>query len=188
MVVVVATVLQVIYFCFVRKKHWDLKNSLYFSQRILRLISCSPYASFPKAEWVPWQTVGQIPQKCKETSNLMWLSLIWFILVLFVCWNLFWTIANLRIKCVIETKNVSVLFYKSLKSSFSTWLTYLTLRFLYILGGSGPRWGACISCRYTLHNRVKLVLKSFLHFFVPKKRFVWISKPLNKILLWEIFR
>ena len=86
-------------------------------------------------------TVGQNPQKCKETSNLMWLSLIWFILVLFVCWNLFWTIANLRIKCVTETKNVSVLFYKNLKSSFSTWLTHLTLRFLYILGCSGPRCG-----------------------------------------------
>ena len=67
------------------------------------------------------RTVGQIPPKCKETSNLMWLSLIWFILVLFVCWNLFWTIANLRIKCVTETKNVFVLFYKNLKSSFSTW-------------------------------------------------------------------
>ena len=48
----------------------------------------------------------------------MWLSLIWFISVLFVCWNLFCTIANLRIKCVTETKNVSVLFYKNLKSSF----------------------------------------------------------------------
>ena len=41
-----------------------------------------------------------------------------FILVLFVCWNLFWTIANLRVKCVTETKNVSLLFYKNLKSSF----------------------------------------------------------------------
>ena len=86
------------------------------------------------------RTVGQIPKKCKETSNLMWLSMIWFISVLFVCWNLFCTIANLRIKCVTETKNVSVLFYKNVKSSFSTWLTHLTLRFLYILGCSGPRW------------------------------------------------
>ena len=70
-----------------------------------------------------WRTVGQIPKKCKETSNLMWLSLIWFIVVLFVCWNLFCTLANLRIKCVTETKNVSLLFYKNLKPSFSTWLT-----------------------------------------------------------------
>ena len=61
-----------------------------------------------------------------------------FFLVLFVYWNLFCTIANLRIKCVTETKNVSVLFYKNLKSSFSTWLTHLPLRFLYILGWSGP--------------------------------------------------
>ena len=30
-------------------------------------------------------TVGQIPKKCKETSNLMQLSLIWSILVLFAC-------------------------------------------------------------------------------------------------------
>ena len=68
----------------------------------------------------------------------MWLSLIAFILILFVCWNLFCTIVNLRIKCVTETENVSVLFCKNLKSSFSTWLTHLPLRFLYILGWSGP--------------------------------------------------
>ena len=95
-----------------------------------------------------WHTVGQIPKKCKETSNLMWLSLIWFILVLFVCWNLFCTIANLRIKCVTETKNVSVLFCKNLKSSFSTWLTHLTLRFLYIIGCSGPRCGVELELSY----------------------------------------
>ena len=65
-----------------------------------------------------WRTVSQIPQKCKETSNLMWLSIVWFISVLFVYWNLFCTIANLRIKWVTETKNVSVLFYNNLKSSF----------------------------------------------------------------------
>ena len=62
-------------------------------------------------------------------------------LVLLLCCNIFCTIGNLRIKCVTETKNVSVLFYKNLKSSFSTcmpWLTHLTLRFLYILGCSGP--------------------------------------------------
>ena len=48
----------------------------------------------------------------------MWLSLIWYILVLFVCWNLICTIANLRIKCLTETRNVSVLLFKNLKSSF----------------------------------------------------------------------
>ena len=40
------------------------------------------------------------------------------IFFLFVCWNLFCTLATLRIKCVTETKNGSVLFYKNLKSSF----------------------------------------------------------------------
>ena len=93
-------------------------------------------------------TVGQIPQKCKETSNLMWLSLIWFILVLFVCWNLFCTIANIRIKCVTETKKISLLFYKNLKSSFFTWLTHLTMRFLYIIGCSGPRCDACLLAKW----------------------------------------
>ena len=47
--------------------------------------------------------------------------------IFFVCWNLY-----LRIKCVTETKNVSVLFYKYLKSSFlhdsNIWLwSYFTL-------------------------------------------------------------
>ena len=86
-------------------------------------------------------TVGQIPKKCKETSNLMWLSMIWFISVLIVCWHLFCTILNLRIKCVTETKDVSGFFYKNLNWSFSTWLRHLTLRFLYILGFSGPQCG-----------------------------------------------
>ena len=65
-----------------------------------------------------WHTVGQIPQKCKETSNLVWLSFIWFILFLFVCRNLFCTIANLRIKCVIETKSVPFCFIKILNQVF----------------------------------------------------------------------
>ena len=75
------------------------------------------------------RTVGQIPNKCKETSKLMWLSMIWFILVLFACWNLICTIASLRIKCVTETQKCLGFFYKNVKSSFSTWLTHLTLRF-----------------------------------------------------------
>ena len=100
-------------------------------------------------------TVGQIPPKCKEISNLMWFSLIWFILVLFVCWNLFWTVANLRIKCVTETKNVPVLFYKNLKSNFSTRLTHLTLRFLYILGYSGPRCACCFNGKRIMSSMVK---------------------------------
>ena len=48
-------------------------------------------------------TIGQITKKCKETSDLMWLSLLWFILILLVWSNLFCTIANLRIKFVTET-------------------------------------------------------------------------------------
>ena len=60
---------------------------------------------------------------------------------MFVALNLFCIRANLRIKCVNEPKNVSVSFYKNLESSFSTWLTHLTLRFLYFLGCSGPRCG-----------------------------------------------
>ena len=60
---------------------------------------------------LPWNSSAaqciNIPKKYKETSNLMWLSMIWFISVLFVCWNLFCTKTNLRIKCVTETKNVS---------------------------------------------------------------------------------
>ena len=59
--------------------------------------------------------MAQIPKKCKETSFLMWLSLILFILILFVCWNLFCTIANLRIKCLTETKNVSIFYYMTHK-------------------------------------------------------------------------
>ena len=106
-------------------------------------VKCHHHGYWLKKKWTAGvrRTVGQIPKKCKETSNLMWLSMIWLISVKFVCWNLFCTIANLRIKCVTETKNASVLFYKNVKSSFSTWLTHLTLRFLYILGCSGPRCG-----------------------------------------------
>jgi hypothetical protein len=100
-----------------------------------------------------WRRVGQISQKCKETSNLMLLLLIWFISFLFVCCNLFCTIANLRIKCVTETKNVSVLFYKKL----STWLTHLNLRFLYIIGCSGPRCGV----QPTFHNMYQIFFLIF---------------------------
>ena len=70
------------------------------------------------ASILAWRTVGHILKNCKETSNLMWLPMIWFILFLFVCWSLFCTIANLRIECVTEIKNVPALLYKNLKSSF----------------------------------------------------------------------
>ena len=66
-----------------------------------------------------WRTVGQIPQKCKETSN--WCDCHWYGLLYFCLFvkTFFVQIANLRIKCVTETKNVSVLFCKNLKSSLS---------------------------------------------------------------------
>ena len=68
-------------------------------------------------------------------------------------WLHSFAIAHLRIKCVTETKNVSALFYKNLKS----WLTHLTLRFLYIIGSSGPRWCArCASCGMQMHIRLWL--------------------------------
>ena len=83
------------------------------------------------------RTVGQIPKNVKKPQICCDRSLIQF---MFVCWNLFCTIANLRIKCLTETKNVSVLFYKNYKSSFLH-DTHLIPRFLYILGCSGPWCG-----------------------------------------------
>ena len=58
------------------------------------------------------------PQKCKETSNFMWSSLIWFVLVLFVCQNLFGTIVNLKIKCVTEPKMFLFCLAKILNQAF----------------------------------------------------------------------
>ena len=101
-----------------RRRLWLCDRHVWSSDPLTAENCSRPYCCTECSAPRPRHTVGQIPKKCKETSNLMWLSLIWFILVLFVCWNLFCTIANLRIKCVTETKNVSVLFYKNLKSSF----------------------------------------------------------------------
>ena len=57
-----------------------------------------------------------------------------------------WRIGSQSVR-VTEAKNVSVFVYKNLKLSFSTWLTHLTLRFLNILGCSGPWWSMDqISC------------------------------------------
>ena len=44
--------------------------------------------------------------------------------------------------CFAPQNQMCFLFYKIVKSNFSTWLTHLTLRFLYILGCSGPRCAA----------------------------------------------
>ena len=58
-------------------------------------------------------------------------------------------------KCVTETKNVSVLFYKNVKSSLST----MTLRFLYILGCSGPRCAIPILLTYLTNFLLKVFLE-----------------------------
>ena len=51
--------------------------------------------------------------------------MIWFILFLFVFKTYFVQyIVNLRIKCVTETRNVSILFCKNLKSSFSNYMAH----------------------------------------------------------------
>ena len=67
------------------------------------------------------RTVGQIPKKCKETSNLIWLSLIWFIFVLFAfafaCWILSWHNSK-------PQNYVSFCFTKTLNQAF-----YMTLTF-----------------------------------------------------------
>ena len=65
----------------------------------------------------------------------------------------FCTIANLRIKCVTETKNVSVLFYKNLKSSFSTWLIgfFTLLVALAHGGGVGKIEGGGVTARRLSH-------------------------------------
>ena len=60
-----------------------------------------------------------------------------------------------RINFVTATKNVSVLFYKNLKSSFSTWLTHWIMRFLYILGCSDPRCG--LAGRHLTHHMQDII-------------------------------
>ena len=125
----------------------------------------------------------------------MWLSLIWFILVLFVCWNLFCTIVNLRIKCVTETKNVSVLFCKNLKLSFSTWPTHLSLRFLYIFGWFIPR---CVPLPQIKAKSYPLALKNVWVYFLPSPDLTNPPKALKRRTLemncnvniwpWEVFK
>ena len=97
----------------------------------------------------------------------MWLSLIWFMLVLFC------TIVNLRIKCVTENQKVSVLFCKNLESSFSTWLKHLTLKFLYVLGWSGTHCTVAHSPH--LHYHLCFLLKLHNVF----NTFVWCVKKLS---------
>ena len=108
----------------------------YWKQPKMNMQYSCKYLSWPNA----WHTVGQIPKKCKETSNLMWLLLIWFILGVFACWNLFCTIASLRIKCDSNINHFRFVLQKS-QSKPSTQLRNLILRFLYIIGCSGPPCG-----------------------------------------------
>ena len=55
-----------------------------------------------------------------------------------------------------KIKNGSVLFYKNLWLSFSTWFAHLNLRFLYILGCSGPWCGRPNSWLSPLGDRARL--------------------------------
>ena len=84
-------------------------------------------------------------------------------------------ILYLTFKCVTETKNVSVLFYKNLKSSFSTWLTHLTLRFLYIIGCSGPRCAASFNISYIMQYHNTLFISSY-----------WWVQTLTLVSLWHL--
>jgi hypothetical protein len=93
--------------------------------------------------------------------------------VLFLCRKLFCTIAKFRIKCVTETKNASVLLYKNLKSSFLTRLAHLTLRFLYILGCSGPWWAATTASR-SCAKLILFLLSSSIILTWPSPRFIYI--------------
>ena len=78
--------------------YWKKKSSLFqYSDRTVASAEtndtsaeCLGSELFGARRTRAWHTVGQIPPKCKETSNLMWLSLM-FILVLIACWNLFCT-------------------------------------------------------------------------------------------------
>ena len=78
------------------------------------------------------RTVGQIPIKYKETSNLMWLS--------FVC-SLKLILYNSKPQnqmCDWYQKCFGFVLQKSWIKLF-TWLTHLTLKFLYILGRCGAQ-------------------------------------------------
>ena len=64
----------------------------------------------------PWARYPKNIKKPQTSCDCHWYGLFHF--CFFVCWNFFCTIANLRIKCVTETKNVSVLFTKILNLAF----------------------------------------------------------------------
>ena len=84
---------------------------------------------------------------------------------------MFCTIAVFRIKCVTEPDNFIFLLWKNLNLSFSTWLTHLILRFLYILCCSGPR------CDTT-----RIIQIAFLHSNINVKLFSIENKPQGVVI------
>ena len=82
------------------------------------------------------------------------IDMVSFIIKLFVCWNLFCTIANLRIKCVTETKNVSVLFYKNRRSRFLYEWGFFTLLVALAHGVACGHW-VMISRRWRIASRCR---------------------------------
>ena len=127
----------------------------------------------------------------------MWLSLIWFILVFFCLLKLI--LCNSKPQnqmCDWNQKKKSVLFCKNLKSSFSTWPTHLSLRFLYILGWSGPRCSAqapppagtvCVSVRHDIEKFCSWELMHYLGSDANKHEVtpVFLKYPYNlKVIDW----
>ena len=86
-------------------------------------------------------SVFQIPKKFKETSNLMWFSLI-RVYFIFVCLLrlILYNSKPQNQRWDWNQKCFHFILQKSLIKLF-TWLPDLTLRFLYIIGCSGPRCG-----------------------------------------------
>ena len=58
------------------------ENSKIWQNVFLGIELCKLLSTIRRCKQMRLDTIGQISPKCKETSNLMWLSLIWFI---FVC-------------------------------------------------------------------------------------------------------
>ena len=98
----------------------------------------------------------------------MWLSLIQFISVLFVFWNLFCAIVNIRIKCVTENQNCFC-FEKILNQAFlhysHIWLSGLFTFLVALAHGAPPR----VSTSFMRHRLV------FFNRFAQYSRFHEIS-------------
>ena len=87
-----------------------------------------------------WRTEGQIRPKCKETSNLMWLSLIWYILFHFCLFveTYFAQYQTSESDVWLKPKMFLFCFRKILNQAFLHDSHIWFWRFLYILGCSGP--------------------------------------------------